>query len=190
MNGPSEPDPSQPGQPPPGYVPAPGGYGYVPADHGWAGSGPGPAAPGPAAPGTAAPGPAHPEPSRPVLANWMDRAIAGLIDFFLLFVPAVYFDLVSNGELWLLFAGLAAAWGLYNGYRQGESGQSVGKRVIGLRTVREADGQVLGGPAGFGRAFLHLLDLLPCGGGFLLPLWDGKRQTIADKIMGTLVIRS
>ena len=77
-----------------------------------------------------------------------------------------------------------------NGYLQGNTGQSVGKRVIGLRTVREADGRPVGGGAGFGRAFLHVLDFLPCGVGFLLPLWDRKRQTIADKIMGTIVIRA
>jgi uncharacterized RDD family membrane protein YckC len=126
----------------------------------------------------------------PTLANWADRAMAGVIDFFALFAVAVYFDLTGKRMLWVLFGALAAAWGLYNGYRQGENGQSIGKRVIGLRTVREADGTPLGGPAGFGRAFLHLLDLLPCGLGFLVPLWDGKRQTLADKVMGTIVIRA
>ncbi len=40
----------------------------------------------------------------------------------------------------------------------------------------------------FVRAILHILDALPCLIGYLWPLWDSKRQTFADKIMGTVVI--
>jgi hypothetical protein len=34
----------------------------------------------------------------------------------------------------------------------------------------------------------HILDSLPCYLGYLWPLWDAKRQTFADKVMGTVVI--
>ena len=47
---------------------------------------------------------------------------------------------------------------------------------------------MFGGGAGIGRFFLHIIDALPCYLGFLWPLWDAKRQTFADKVMGTLVI--
>jgi uncharacterized RDD family membrane protein YckC len=159
---------------PPGYVPAPGGYGYVPEDYRW-GSQPGPATPS--------------EPGKPALALWWDRAMAGLVDFFGLYLVglALYY-LVDHtvGQLVML---LSYLWGLYNGYLQGQTTQSVGKRLIGLATVREQDGKPIGAGAGFGRAFLHLLDAIPCGVGFLFPLWDRKRQTFADKIMGTIVVR-
>ena len=38
------------------------------------------------------------------------------------------------------------------------------------------------------RHFAHILDMLPCMIGFLWPLWDAKRQTFADKVIGTFVI--
>ena len=35
---------------------------------------------------------------------------------------------------------------------------------------------------------VHLVDAVACGVGFLFPLWDTKRQTLADKLMGTVCI--
>ena len=55
---------------------------------------------------------------------------------------------------------------------------------MGTRVVNQA-GEVVGGGAGIGRKFLHILDTLVCLLGWLLPLVDSKRQTIADKVMST-----
>lgn len=45
-------------------------------------------------------------------------------------------------------------------------------------------------PIGFGMACVrHLCHLLEFVIGFLWPLWDSKRQTFADKIVRTVVIR-
>ncbi|MDQ1423726.1 MAG: hypothetical protein QOD72_1224, partial [Acidimicrobiaceae bacterium] len=33
----------------------------------------------------------------------------------------------------------------------------------------------------------HVADSIICGIGYLFPLWDVKRQTLADKIMKTVV---
>ena len=38
------------------------------------------------------------------------------------------------------------------------------------------------------RQLAHLLDGFLCNLGYLWPIWDAKKQTFADKIMGTLVI--
>jgi hypothetical protein len=35
-----------------------------------------------------------------------------------------------------------------------------------------------------------LVDLITLGIGFLFPLWDPKRQTLADKIMSTVCLPS
>jgi uncharacterized RDD family membrane protein YckC len=170
-------------EPPPGYVPAPGGYGYVPEDYRWDSE-----PPRPAGQGYQTPQPSRP-PGKPELAHWVDRAMSGFIDFFGPYLVVLYVNYFGDRKLGSLLFLLVLAWGLYNGYLQGQTGQSVGKRVTGLRTVRDQDGQLIGAGAGFGRAFLHLFDLLPCGLGFLLPLWDSKRQTFADKIMNTVVVR-
>lgn len=75
-------------------------------------------------------------------------------------------------------------------FLQGTSGQTIGKSTAGVRLVRQADGQ----PPGRGLAFVHLLchfvDYLTCGLTLLWPLWDPKRQTLADKMVRTIVISS
>lgn len=74
------------------------------------------------------------------------------------------------------------------GYRQGTTGCSVGKSVMKFRVVSEKTWQ----PIGFGpsiiRQLAHVLDAALCYIGYLLPLWDAKRQTFADKIMTTVCI--
>jgi uncharacterized RDD family membrane protein YckC len=75
-----------------------------------------------------------------------------------------------------------------NGYRQGTTGSSIGKSVLKFKVVSEATGQ----PIGFGmsvvRQLAHFVDAIICYVGFLFPLWDSKRQTLADKIMTTVCL--
>lgn len=86
---------------------------------------------------------------------------------------------------WLLVIG----FGIWNQcIRQGRTGQTIGKGVLGIRLVKESTGQPLGGWLCFGRQFLHILDSLCCCIGFLWPLWDAKRQTFADKLVSSIVI--
>lgn len=72
--------------------------------------------------------------------------------------------------------------------RQGRTGQSLGKSVLGITVIREDNGRPLGGWLTFGRALLHILDSLACYLGWLWPLWDRKRQTFADKIVSSVVV--
>jgi len=69
------------------------------------------------------------------------------------------------------------------GYRQGTTGSSIGKSVMRFKVVSEVTGR----PIGFGmsvvRFLAHFVDAIICLIGFLFPLWDSKRQTLADKIM-------
>ncbi len=75
-----------------------------------------------------------------------------------------------------------------NGYRQGTTGSSIGKSVMKFKVVSETTGQ----PIGFGmsvvRQLAHFVDAIICYVGFLFPLWDSKRQTLADKIMTTVCL--
>jgi uncharacterized RDD family membrane protein YckC len=40
----------------------------------------------------------------------------------------------------------------------------------------------------FVRQLAHYIDSLVCYLGWLWPLWDDRKQTLADKIMGTVVV--
>lgn len=72
-------------------------------------------------------------------------------------------------------------------YKAGKTGQSWGKQVMGLKLVRQADGQPIGPGMAFVRDLAHVVDGLICYIGYLFPLWDSKRQTLADKIVSTVV---
>ena len=74
------------------------------------------------------------------------------------------------------------------GYRQGTTGSSIGKSLLRLTVVSENTGK----PIGFGlsvlRQIAHLIDAGILYIGYLLPLWDAKRQTLADKITATVCL--
>jgi uncharacterized RDD family membrane protein YckC len=79
---------------------------------------------------------------------------------------------------------------IWNQYvRQGRTGWSIGKQVLGIRLLKEDTGQPMGAGMCFVRSIVHIVDALPCYIGFLWPLWDAKRQTFADKIMTTVVVQ-
>jgi uncharacterized RDD family membrane protein YckC len=71
---------------------------------------------------------------------------------------------------------------------QGRTGQSWGKRHTGLRVIHEQTGRPLSIGMNFVRQLCHYLDSIAYIG-YLWPLWDDKRQTFADKIMTTVVIK-
>jgi hypothetical protein len=56
-----------------------------------------------------------------------------------------------------------------------------------LKLVRTADKKPIGGRMAFVRDLAHIVDILPCGVGYLFPFWTVRRQTLADSIMKTVV---
>ncbi|TDZ94946.1 RDD family protein [Mycobacteroides salmoniphilum] len=74
------------------------------------------------------------------------------------------------------------------GFNQGRTGQTWGKRVVGISVIAEQTRLPLGVGASIGRQLAHIVDALPCYLGFLFPLWDAKAQTFADKMMHSIVI--
>jgi uncharacterized RDD family membrane protein YckC len=144
-------------------------------------------------------------------ASWAIRVVAFVIDFLPVWVVCGIAVVIMSGPLvnttcvpgectgpspmgplidlvvWLL----AFAYQLWNrGYRQGTKGQSIGKSVMKIKLVSAATGR----PIGFGMAFVrdiaHVVDAIICYVGFLFPLWDAKRQTLADKLISTVVLPS
>lgn len=72
-------------------------------------------------------------------------------------------------------------------FRQGRKGQTLGKQVVGIQVVKADTGQFLGA----GTAFVRWLVGSILGGlcllNYLWPLWDDKKQTWHDKIVGSVV---
>lgn len=90
--------------------------------------------------------------------------------------PAIFFLLIPVYLLWNF------------GHRQGKSGSSLGKAVLKFKVVSEKTWQPIGFWASVGRLAAHYVDQLLCFVGFLWPLWDARRQTLADKIMSTVCV--
>lgn len=139
-------------------------------------------------------------------ASYGKRVAAYIIDWLVAVVPSIVFlvvgiiflfseDLVGIGVIFTLIGALA--WlviGLWNKvFREGKTGQSVGKSQMNIALV-DAD---TGNPLGAGRCFLRefvaglinsftfsifaILD-------FLWPLWDSKKQRLMDKIITSQVV--
>jgi uncharacterized RDD family membrane protein YckC len=99
--------------------------------------------------------------------------------------------IVSSGGgilYWLGVLYLLALWIYNRWYRGGTTGYTIGRGVAGVKLVKESTGQPIGMGLAFVRDLAHIVDSLICYVGWLFPLWDAKRQTIADKIMSTVVL--
>jgi uncharacterized RDD family membrane protein YckC len=132
------------------------------------------------------------------LAEFGPRAIGLIIDWVIVFVLAVVggilYAILSAISFWLgllfgfvLWAGCIAVW-LWFGSMVGKTGQSPGMRTQGIRCISEETGQPIGAGPGVVRSIAHIVDGLICYIGWLFPLWDAKKQTLADKIMKTVVV--
>jgi uncharacterized RDD family membrane protein YckC len=195
--------PAQPGY---GQPPAQPGYGQPPAQPGY-GQQPPAAQPGYGAPPPAAPGYQevhhHHYGSGGQLAEWGSRVGGYIIDYLIFAGPfwVLYFIgalLASSGggaaAIGLLFDligfGLLIAGGLWLCHQEGTTGQTIGKRQMGIRLVSAQTGQPIGFGMAIARKFAHIADGFLCGLGYLWPLWDERKQTFADKICTTIVVRA
>jgi uncharacterized RDD family membrane protein YckC len=84
---------------------------------------------------------------------------------------------------------------LYGGLLCGSlKGQTVGMMATRVRAVDATTGTPIGFPRAFGRAVFEYLMVIvlfiPWIIDVLFPLWDGRNQTLHDKVTNTIVIRT
>jgi uncharacterized RDD family membrane protein YckC len=125
------------------------------------------------------------QPPAPVLAGWPLRFASGLLDFIITGVLTGVASMASQAFGYVVALIVLIVFGVLEGTR----GQTPGKMVVGLRTLKLVDGSLLGAGLGICRRILHVLDYIPCLVGYLWPLWDEKRQTFADKLVKSVVIK-
>jgi uncharacterized RDD family membrane protein YckC len=128
---------------------------------------------------------------------WLTRVLAFLIDAAPIIILQVFNQVITTVSresviaalLGMVFSLLILAYWVWNfGYRQGTTGSSIGKSVLKFKVVSEATGQPLGFGMSVVRQIAHFVDAIICYIGYLFPLWDAKRQTLADKIMTTVCL--
>ncbi|MDR7278708.1 RDD family protein [Catenuloplanes atrovinosus] len=124
---------------------------------------------------------------------WSRRFVAYLVDSLAVtpfFLAAGLIDGSQNLVLYYVLAGVGfAIWAYNRWWLTGRTGQSWGRRLVGIRLVGAETEQPIGPLRATVRDFAHILDDLILYVGYLMPLWTRKRQTLADKVMGTVVIR-
>jgi uncharacterized RDD family membrane protein YckC len=170
----------QPGQPAPGYPPPAPGSGYGQPGYGQPPQG------YPQYPPT---GTGYPAGAVSAYANWGQRVGAYLIDIIPNIVLSIIGSAIGSLTVTLVLDLIILGWTIYNRwYLMGTTGQSWGKRVLNIKLVKEATGQPVGAGMAFVRDICHIVDSIICFVGYLFPLWDAKRQTIADKIVSTVVV--
>lgn len=128
------------------------------------------------------------------LASFKKRLSAFVIDFALIlsitlaitFLPQIFSLYSSSGTSAVLFITIGLLW-LYSTLLEGFNGQSLGKRILGLKVVR-TDGKKMSYDHAAVRNFGKVLPLLPFD---LLVGWRIKNdlfQRYFDKFAGTTVI--
>lgn len=119
------------------------------------------------------------------LASWGTRAAGFIIDA----APVWILELIffRSNTINLLISLVSIGYIAYIGHLEGITGQTPGKAIMGTKLVNQ-QGELIGSGAGIGRKFVHILDNIVCLLGWLLPIVDSKRQTIADKVMTTFVV--
>jgi len=127
------------------------------------------------------------------LASWTQRVGALTIDVLPSLVLGGIGFAISNASgssaAFYLFSLVSLAYWIYNRWHLGGQGQSIGKRLMGVHLIKEETAQPIGMGLAFGRDICHIVDTVICYIGYLWPLWNQKRQTLADKIVGTLVTK-
>jgi uncharacterized RDD family membrane protein YckC len=120
-------------------------------------------------------------------ANFGQRLAAYLIDVIILAIPyGIFFAIFDQVVAYLI--GLVLGIAYFSYFEGSTSGQTVGKKVLGIRVIDFNTG----GPIGFGRALIRyiarIVSSLPCLLGYFWMLWDREKQTWHDKLGSTVVV--
>lgn len=127
------------------------------------------------------------------------RVVAFLVDFVAIPIGALIAIAIVSGILGaisdvlgllvgLLGYGALFAFGIWQIYQEGSTGQTIGKKMQNVKLVGMENG---GQPIGFGMAFVRtLINNLVCYLGWLLAFFDEQRQTLGDKVSKSVVVRA
>ncbi len=118
------------------------------------------------------------------------RILAWLIDLVIAVLPLGILALVGGGSDDVLVVGYIALLLIFLGNQivlQGLTGQTVGKKVLGLIVVNEVTGEPLGLLKAVGRFLIPTALNFACGLYWLIdyawPLFDSRNQRLTDKML-------
>lgn len=120
-------------------------------------------------------------------ASFGRRFVAALVDGILLGIVSEIVQLIlgrSFGGIVSLAIGIG-----YYGYLEGSaSGQTIGKKALGIRVYDLRAGGAIGTSRAILRYFGRFLSTIPLLLGYFWMLWDAEKQTWHDKLAGSVVV--
>jgi uncharacterized RDD family membrane protein YckC len=120
-------------------------------------------------------------------ASFGRRLVAFLIDALLISIVDWVFIRAIDPSVGQIL-GIALAFAYFGFFEGSPSGQTIGKRALGIRVIDFT----AGGPIGFGRGLLRylarILSTIACFLGYFWMLWDKEKQCWHDKIATTVVV--
>lgn len=121
-------------------------------------------------------------------AGFWRRFVAAFLDGIILgVVGGILGAVLSSNDDAATIAGLVLGIAYYT-YFEGSTGQTLGKKALGIRVV-SLEG---GGSIGYGRAFIRyigrIVSAIPLLLGYFWMLWDKEKQTWHDKFAGSVVV--
>jgi len=148
-----------------------------------------------------------PEGERHDLAGWGRRLGAYLLDAIVIAVPLIAIVVIAllagdpedaSDESWGAVGIAYLLWILapfvYFTVMHGRaSGQTLGKRWLGIRVAEDRSGGSIGYGRAFGRYAITVvfgIFVIPAILDYLWPLWDKKNQTLHDKVVGSVVVKT
>jgi uncharacterized RDD family membrane protein YckC len=123
-------------------------------------------------------------------AGFWIRFAAALVDSLIIAVPLAIVTNTLDLELYADQSLNILVGALYYPLQEGGvTGQTIGKRLCGIRVVDETDGRTVDVSRALIRYLVSLVSGFVCLLGYLWMLWDPRRQTWHDKASRTLVVR-
>lgn len=139
--------------------------------------------------------PASPIAQEPELASPGKRLLARIVDVLVLIIPVIVLAFIFRGFIFTLV--VAILFGAYEVMMISNSGQTIGKKALGIKVVDEDSGQIPDlQAAGMRWGVPQILSLIPFVGWiiglviYLSLLWRPKRQGFHDTAAHTIVIEA
>jgi uncharacterized RDD family membrane protein YckC len=126
-------------------------------------------------------------------AKWSTRVVGYVVDTLVILPFFALAWVVQDRPGWTpvyvasMLLGFAVE-GYNRWFLSGRTGQSWGRKAVGIRLVSARTGRPIGAFKAFVRDLAHFLDGITANIGYLFPLWTAKRQTFADMAVKTVVV--
>lgn len=122
----------------------------------------------------------------PTYATFWNRFLAALIDGLILLIPGYILKYMFPLSLYYVCS-IALGWLYYALQESGVNQATIGKKAMGIK-VTGMQGERISFANATGRHFAKYISMVILFIGYLMMLWDEKKQTLHDKIAGTLVV--